>query len=89
MKHCAVVHAGKVYVAGGVSSNRPGHVLSSVECYSPEKNRWTSVRDMPTGRFDHQCYVVKVGHKFIAPVMEKSKWSPWVILTFCKSVQLV
>ena len=73
MKHCAVVHAGKVYVAGGVSSNRPGHVLTSVECYIPEENRWTSVCDMPRGRFDHQCYVVKVGHKFISPVMEKSK----------------
>lgn len=82
MKHCAVVHTGKVYVVGGVSSNRPGHVLSSVECYIPEENRWTSVCDIPSRRFDHHCYVVKVGHKFISPVMEKPKWSFSFLLPF-------
>lgn len=73
MKHSAVVHAGKVYIVGGVSSNRAGPVLKSVECYIPEENRWTSEPDMLSGRFDHQCYVAKVGYKFITSVMEKSK----------------
>lgn len=70
MKHSAVVHAGKVYVVGGVSSNRTGPLLSSVECYLPEENRWASVPGMLNGRFDHQCYVANVGYKFIASVME-------------------
>ena len=73
MKHSAVVHAGKIYVIGGVRSNRTGPLPSSVECYIPEENRWTSVPDMPGGRFDHQCYVAKVGYKFVASVMEKPK----------------
>ena len=47
MRHSAVVHAGKVYVFGGVTVNRGGPGLKSVECYSPEENRWTRVPDMP------------------------------------------
>ena len=70
MKHSAVVQAGRVYVIGGVSGSREGPVLTSVEYYIPEENRWTSVPDMPSGRFDHQCYVANVGYKFLASVIE-------------------
>lgn len=73
MKHSAVVHAGKVYIAGGVSSNRAGPILKSLECYIPEENHWTSAPDMLSGRFDHQSYVASVGYKFIASVLEKYK----------------
>lgn len=73
MKHSAVAHGDKIYVIGGVSDIRGGSVFSSVECYVPEKNLWMSAPDMPVGRFDHQCYVSKVGYKFLASVLEKSQ----------------
>ena len=69
MKHSAVVHAGKVYVIGGLTGNRAGPVLKSVECYIPEENRWTEVPDMQSGRFDHQCCVAYVSYNSVAPVM--------------------
>ena len=69
MKHSAVVHAGMVYVIGGLTGNRAGPVLKSVECYIPEENRWTEVSDMQSGRFDHQCCVANVSYNLIAPVM--------------------
>lgn len=73
MKYCVVVYVGKIYVVGGVCSNRFGYVLRLVECYSFEENCWISVCDMLIGRFDYQCYVVKVGYRFIVLVMEKFK----------------
>lgn len=69
MKHSAAVHAGRVYIIGGVSE-REGPGLKSVECYIPEENRWTRVPDMPSGRFDHQCHVCDVRYKFVAHVMD-------------------
>ena len=69
MKHSAVVHAGRVYIIGGVSE-RAGPGLKSVECYIPEEDRWTRVSDMPSGRFDHQCHVCDVRYKFVAHAME-------------------
>ena len=73
MRHSAVVHAGKVYVFGGVNVDIGSPALKSVECYSPEEGRWTKVPDMPEGRFDHQCHVCNVGYKFISHVFEMSQ----------------
>ena len=72
MKHSAVVHAGKVYIIGGVSDSQLGPGLRSGECYIPEENRWARIPDMPSGRFDHQSNVCNVGYKFVAHAMEKS-----------------
>ena len=77
MRHSAVVHAGKVYVFGGVSVNSGsvnsgGIALKSVECYNPEENRWTKVPDMPDGRFDHQSHIYSLRYKFVSYVFDVS-----------------
>lgn len=74
MRHSAVVHAGKVYVFGGVSVNSGGIALKSVECYNPEENRWTKVPDMPNGRFDHQSHIYSLRYKFVSHVFDVSPW---------------
>lgn len=70
MRHSAVVHAGKVYVFGGVSVNSRGIALNSVECYNPEENRWTKVPDMPNGRLDHQSHIYSLRYKFVSHVFD-------------------
>ena len=74
MRHSAVVHAGKVYVFGGVSVNSGGIALKSVECYNPEENCWTKVPDMPNGRFDHQSHIYSLRYKFVSHVFDVSSW---------------
>lgn len=74
MRHSAVVHAGKVYVFGGVSVNSRGIALKSVECYNPEENRWTKVPDMPNGRLDHQSHIYSLRYKFVSHVFDVTSW---------------
>lgn len=64
----AVLH-GKVYLFGGMRDHR-GIPLSSVECYIPAEDRWTSLTDMPGARFDHYCCTTGVTYKNLARVME-------------------
>ncbi len=42
------VHAGRVYVVGGMSARRAR--LSSVEAYDPREGRWAELGPMSTGR---------------------------------------
>jgi N-acetylneuraminic acid mutarotase len=42
---CAVVsHQGKIYVSGGFGQDKA--ILSSVECYDPETDRWSKLSNM-------------------------------------------
>ena len=42
---CAVVsHQGKIYVSGGFGVNKS--ILNTVECYEPEKDKWSKVDSM-------------------------------------------
>lgn len=50
----AVSLAGKIYVVGGWNDE----FLSSVECYDPASNEWTSVAPLNIARAGHQCCVV-------------------------------
>ncbi|KAK3103013.1 hypothetical protein FSP39_015766 [Pinctada imbricata] len=50
---CAADLDGKLYVAGGTGNtvdNMPGSILSSVECYDPHTNRWSTKHDLRFGR---------------------------------------
>jgi N-acetylneuraminic acid mutarotase len=43
---------GRIYAIGGWSDIENGHILATVEAYSPPTNSWTTAAPMPTTRAD-------------------------------------
>ncbi|KAK9810368.1 hypothetical protein WJX72_009543 [[Myrmecia] bisecta] len=52
--HCMVALAGKIYLAGGYSTNYT-QTLSTAEVYDPNTDSWSPITDMPTPRGDLLC----------------------------------
>ena len=53
---------GKIYVMGGTGLpliiNHAGPFLSSIEVYTPHKNHWREIGDMPTAKSEHTASVI-------------------------------
>ncbi|QPF76238.1 galactose oxidase [Roseateles sp. DAIF2] len=56
------VHRGRIYVAGGVSSELPaaqGHVSAAVQVFDPQRERWSAGPDLPEPR--HHAQLLSLG----------------------------
>ncbi|XP_078489923.1 uncharacterized protein LOC144746761 [Ciona intestinalis] len=52
----ACVAQNKIYVVGGLDSNK--EVVKSVECYDPQTNMWSIVSETEVGLYSHSMVAV-------------------------------